>query len=159
MRHDHPVLGGDHVETLGGILPDDVHRAMTARTDGTLGCQRDVDARKMSRQRSAVGATLLPVGIGRGFRRVLLVLLRILLGNRCLDILQRQLHLLAVKLFGPPAKLRALELPQQVVKPIVLLPHAPAFLNRRIALARQRAHQRPQGLEIIRKGIDRHDNT
>jgi hypothetical protein len=44
------------------------------------------------------------------------------------------------------------------MKPVVLLPHAPAFLNRRIALARQRAHQRPQGVEIIRKGIDRHDN-
>jgi hypothetical protein len=85
--------------------------------------------------------------------------LRVLLGERCLDILQRQLHLLAIKLFGPPAKLRALELPQEMVKPIVLLPHAPAFLNRRVALARQRTHQRPQGVEIIGKVIDRHDNT
>jgi hypothetical protein len=62
--------------------------------------------------------------------------LRVLLGERCLDILQRQLHLLAIELFGPPAKLRALELPQQVMKPVVLLPYAPAFLNRRVALAR-----------------------
>jgi len=50
MRHDHPVLGWDHVETLGSVLPDDVHHAMTARTDRTLGSERDVDARKMSRQ-------------------------------------------------------------------------------------------------------------
>jgi hypothetical protein len=46
-----------------------------------------------------------------------------------------------------------------VLKPIVLLPHAPAFLNRRVALARQRDHQRPQGVEIIGKGIDRHTDT
>jgi len=85
--------------------------------------------------------------------------LRILRGDRRLEILQRQLHLLAIKPFGSPAKLRALELPQEVVKLIVLLPYAPAFLNRRVALARQRAHQRPQGVEIIRKGIDWHDDT
>src|SRR3954447_3460071 len=76
----------------------------------------------MGRQRSAVGAPFLPLGLGRGFRRVVLVLLRILLGDRRLDILQRQLHLLVIKPFGPPPKLRALKLPQEVVKPIVLLP-------------------------------------
>ena len=54
--------------------------------------------------------------------------------------------------------LRALELTQQVMKPVVLLPCAPAFLNRRVALARQRAHQCTQGVEIIRKRIDRHDD-
>jgi hypothetical protein len=151
-------LGWDHVETLGGVLPDDVHHAMTARTDRTLGRERDVDARKMSRQRSAVGATLLPLGIGRLFRRFLLVLFRILFGYRRFYILQHQLHLIGIKPFGPPAKLRALELSQKVVKPIVLFRHAPALLNGRVALARQRAHQRPQGVEIIRKGINRHDD-
>ena len=89
MRHDHPILGGDDVETLGGVLPDDVHCAMTAWTRGNLGYECDVDAGKMGRQRSAVGAPFLPLGIGRGFRRVFLVLLRILLGDRRLDILQR----------------------------------------------------------------------
>ena len=158
MRHDHPVLGWDHVETLSGVLPDDVHRAMTTWTDRTLGCERDVDARKMSRQRSAVGATLFPLGIGRLFRRFLLVLFRILLGDRRLDILQHQLHLIGIKPFGPPAKLRTLKLSQKVVKPIVLFRHASALLNGRVALARQRAHQRPQGVEIIGKGIDQHDD-
>ena len=85
-----------------------------------------------------------------------LVLFRILLGDRRLDILQRQLHLLAIKPFGPPAELRTLKLLQQMAKPIVLLRHAPAFFNRRVALARQLAHQRPQGIEIIRESIDRH---
>jgi hypothetical protein len=132
---------------------------MTAWTDGTVGRERDVEARKMSRQRSAVGATLLPLCIGQLFRRFLLVLFRVLLGDRRLDILQCQLHLAGVKPFGPPAKLRALELPQQVAKPIVLLRHAPAFLNGRVALARQGDHQRPQGVEIIGRGIDRHEDT
>jgi hypothetical protein len=91
---------------------------------------------KMSRQRSAVGATLLLLEIGRIFRRFLLVLLRVLLGDRGLDILQRQLYLIGIKPFGPPAKLRALELPQQVVKPIVLIRHASAFRNGRVALVR-----------------------
>jgi hypothetical protein len=115
--------------------------AMTAWTRGNLGCERDVDAGKMGRQRSAVGAPFLPLGIGRGFRGVFLVLLRILLGDRRLDILQRQLHLLVIKPLGPPPKLRALKLPQEVAKPTVLLPHAPAFFYRRVALARQAAHQ------------------
>jgi hypothetical protein len=159
MRHDHPVLGRDHVESLGGVLPDDVHHAMTAWADGTLGREYDVDAGKMGRQRSAVGATLLPLGIGRLFRRFLLVLLRVLLGDRRLDIFQHQLHLIGIKPFGPPAKLRALELPQEVVKPIILIRHSPAFLNGRVALARQGAHQRPQGVELIGKCVGRHADT
>jgi hypothetical protein len=85
--------------------------------------------------------------------------LRVLLGDRRLDILQRQLHLFVIKPFGLLAKLRALELPQEVVKPTILLPHAPAFLNRHVALARQGTHQRSQGIEIFGKGIDRHDDT
>ena len=60
---------------------------------------------------------------------------------------------------SPCSGLRALELPQEVVKPIILLPHTPAFLNRRIALARQGTHQRPQGVEIIGKAIDQHTDT
>jgi hypothetical protein len=35
------------------------HYAMTAWTRGNLGCERDVDAGKMGRQRSAVGAPFL----------------------------------------------------------------------------------------------------
>src|SRR5258708_35237352 len=110
MRHNHLVLGGDYLETLSGILPDDVHRATTAWTDGTVGRERDVDARKMGRQRSAVGATLLPLCIGRPFLRFLLVLFRVLLSERYLHVLLPQLPLLGIKPFGPPAKLRALEL-------------------------------------------------
>src|SRR5260370_8842226 len=129
MRHNHLVLGGDYLETLSGILPDDVHRATTAWTDGTVGRERDVDARKMGRQRSAVGATLLPLCIGRPFLRFLLVLFLVLLSERYLDVLQRQLHLLGIKPFGPPPKLRAFDLPQTEVNPIVLLCHPSASPN------------------------------
>ncbi len=121
MRHDHLVLGGDYVETLGGVPPPPWHRPVSV----------------VSFMSSCA----------------------ILLGDRCLDILQRQLHLLAIKPFGPPAKLRALELLQQVVKLIVLLPSRAGILNRRVALARQRAHQCPQGVRDHRKGIDRHTDT
>ena len=107
----------------------------------------------MGRQRSAVGAAFLRSGLG-GFRRVLLVLLRFLLGDRRLDILQRQLHLLVIKLFGPPPKLRALKLPQEVVQPIVLRQRRSLF-NRRVALATSAVTSALQGVEIIREGIDR----
>jgi hypothetical protein len=113
----------------------------------------------MGRQRSAVGATLLPLCIGRPFLRFLLVLFRVLLSERYLDVLQRQLHLLGIKPFGPPAKLRALELPQKEVKPIVLLCHASAFLNGGVTLARQAVHQRPQGVKIVGKCVGRHADT
>jgi hypothetical protein len=113
----------------------------------------------MSRQRSAVGVRLLALCIGRLFRRFLLGLFRVLLGDRGRDILQRQLHLISIKPFGPPAKLHALELSQQVAEPIVLFRHASVFLNGRVTLARQEAHQRPQSVETVGKGIDRHDDT
>jgi hypothetical protein len=51
-------------------------------------------------------------------------------------ILQRQLHLVAIKPFGPLAELRTLELLQQMAKLVVLLGQPSAFRNGRIALAR-----------------------
>jgi hypothetical protein len=110
----------------------------------------------MRRQRSAVGAPLLPLRIGRLFRRFRLVLFGVLFGDRGLDVLQRQFNLIDIKPFRPPAKLRAPELPQQVVKPIVLIRHAPAFFNGRITLTCQAAHHRPQRVDFIRKSVGRH---
>jgi hypothetical protein len=68
------------------------------------------------------------------------------------------LQLLGVKAFGLATELRTPKLLQQMVKPIVLLRHAPAFFKRRIALARQLSHQLSQGLEIVGGSIDRHDD-
>ena len=59
MRHDHPVLGRDHVEPLGGLLADHMHRRPTARAVGVFGRDRHVDARQMGGKRAAIGATLL----------------------------------------------------------------------------------------------------
>jgi len=68
------------------------------------------------------------------------------------------LQLLGVKPFGLAAELRTPKLLQQMPKPIVLLHHAPAFFQRRIALARQLSHQLSQGIEIVGGSIDRHGN-
>jgi hypothetical protein len=68
------------------------------------------------------------------------------------------LQLLRVKTFGLAAELRTPKLLQQMAKPIVLLRHAPAFFQRGIAFARQLSHQLSQGIEIVRGGIDRHDD-
>ena len=58
------------------------------------------------------------------------------LGERGLDILQRQLHLIAIKPFGPLSELRTLELLQQMAKLIVLLRQPLALRNGRVALTR-----------------------
>ena len=61
--------------------------------------------------------------------------------------------------FGLAAELGTPELLQQMAKPIVLLRHALAFCNCRIALAGKPGHQLPQAIEIIVESIDRHDRT
>ena len=43
-----------------------------------------------------------------------------------------------------------------MAKLIVLLRQPAALRNGRVTLARQLAHQRPQGIKIIRKSVDRH---
>jgi hypothetical protein len=68
------------------------------------------------------------------------------------------LQLLGVKPFGLATELRTPKLLQQMAKPIILLRHAPAFFQRRIALARQLSHQLSQGIEIVGGNIGRHDN-
>ncbi len=157
MRHDHLVLGRDLVEALRGLFPDDMHRAVAARANRALGFDRDMDAGKMRRQRTAVDAPLLAL-VRRLVGRVvlLLFLFGVAVGERGLDILERQLHLIAIKPLRPLAKLRTLELLQQMAELIVLLRQPTALRNGDVALACQLAHQRPQGIEIIRQSVDRH---
>ena len=47
MRHDHPILGGDDVETLGGVLPDPVLEAAAARAGLIRYIDDDLFARQM----------------------------------------------------------------------------------------------------------------
>jgi hypothetical protein len=63
MRHDHLILRRDLVETLGGVLSDHMHRAMATGACRTVGSERDMHARQMPRQRSAVGPPFLFLGL------------------------------------------------------------------------------------------------
>jgi hypothetical protein len=112
---------------------------------------------KMRRQRAAVDTPLLALIRRLVGCAVLLRFFRVPVGERCLDIFQRQLHLIVVKLFGPPAELCTLKLLQQMAELIVLLRQPPALRNGEVSLAHELAHQRPQGIDIIRKSVDRHD--
>jgi hypothetical protein len=49
-RDDDLMLGRDHIEALGAILTDDVHRAAAARAGGILRFNHDLDAGQMIRQ-------------------------------------------------------------------------------------------------------------
>ena len=111
----------------------------------------------MRRQRTAVDAPLLAL-VRRLVGRVvlLLFLFDVAAGERGLDILERQLHLIAIEPLRPLAKLGTLELLQQMAELIVLLRQPTALRNGDVALACQLAHQRPQGIEIIRQSVDRH---
>jgi len=109
----------------------------------------------MRRQRTAIG--LLPLAlISRLTSRFHHVVSGVLRGKRGLDILQRQLHLVAIKLLGSPAELCALKLLQQVAEWIVLFGDAPTFRNGGITLAREPAHQRAQNIDLIRSWVNRH---
>ena len=74
MRHDHLVLGRNLVETLRALFPDDMHRAVAARANRALRLDRDMNVRKMRRQRTAVDASLLAL-IRRFVGGVVLLLL------------------------------------------------------------------------------------
>jgi len=84
-------LRRDHVQPLGGVLPDHCHRRPAARARGVLGHQRHLNPRQMCRQRTAAGPPLgniLPPQFG-----ILLLGLAILFGNRLLKCCQTQLQL------------------------------------------------------------------
>src|ERR1039458_9837591 len=106
-----------------------MHRAVAARADRALGLKGDMNVGKMRRQRAAVGAPLLAL-IRRLVGCIVLVfsLFRFSGRERGLDIFQRQLHLIAIKPFGPLAELRTLELLQQMAKLVVLLREPAALI-------------------------------
>ena len=108
---------------------------------------------KMRRQRSPIG---LPLLLRSFFYWRRLVLFGSLRRHRRLEILNCQLQLFRVKTFGLAAELGTPELLQQMAKPIVLLRHALAFCNCRIALAGKLRHQFSQAIEIIVESIHRH---
>jgi hypothetical protein len=78
-----------------------------------------MDAGEMRRERTAIDLPLF-VLIGRLVGRAILLALvfSVTISERGLDIFQRELHLVAIELFGSLAKLRAL---QQMAQLVVLL--------------------------------------
>jgi hypothetical protein len=128
-----------------------MHRRLATRTVHVFGLDRHVNARQVGGKRTAIGATLFatrPCGgrvrpIGGGFVR----------GKGLLDIFERKLQLLGVKLLRTPAKLRALQLAQQMPQAIDLRQRMVALDERRITLRTRRRDQRMERFDIGRKLI------
>ena len=146
VRHDHPVLGRDHVEPLGSVLADHMHRRLAAGAVGVVGRDRHMNARQMGGQRTAIGAALLGTRV-RG-HRVPLVILGLRGRNGLLDILERQSQLLWIELLRPPPKLHAPQLLQEVLQAVVLRQHLVALGNRRVTLRPRRHDQRSQRFNL-----------
>jgi hypothetical protein len=82
MRDNHPVLGRDHIEPLGSLFADHMHRLVTAGAVRVGRCHRLMNAWQMRGQRAAVDP---PLSRYNGSLRLLLDGLS--LGDRLLDIL------------------------------------------------------------------------
>jgi len=98
--NDHPILGRDHVEPLGSLFADHMHRLLATRAVRVGRRNRLVNAWQMGRQR----ATVDPPFPRRHFGGLPLLLVRLCLGDRLLEVLQRQIKLIGMK-FGEPAAL------------------------------------------------------
>ena len=81
-------------------------------------------------------------------RRVLLVVVGLVAGNRLLDILERQKQLLGIELLRTPAELRALQLAQQMPQAIVLRQRLVALRDRGVTLRTRRREQRMQRVDV-----------
>jgi hypothetical protein len=97
---------------------DQRHRRPAARAGGVLRRQRDLDPWQVCRQRPAAGAAF--GGTRLAQRRVALLGLRLLLGDRLLEVLKTELQLLIGQALGLAAELQAPERQQQVSQPLVL---------------------------------------
>jgi hypothetical protein len=106
-----------------------MHGGTAAGAIGIFRLDRHIDVRQVGGQRTTVGATLL--GPRLGARRVSLVIGRFLAGSRLLDVFERQVELIGIKLLRAPAELGALQLMQDVTEPIDLRQRLIALRSRR----------------------------
>jgi hypothetical protein len=113
-----------------------MHRRGAAGAIGIVGLDRHVDARQMERKRTAIDAALR--GPHACCRRVLLVVFGFLGGDGLLDIFERQKQLIGIELLRAPAKLRTLQLPEQMAQPIELGERPVTFGDRGIAFGAHR---------------------
>ena len=151
VRDNHPVLGRDHIEPLGRLFADHMQRLPAAGAVAVGWRDRLVNARQMGGQRAAVDP---PFARGIGPWRLLFE--RLGLGDRLLEILQRQTELIEIKPGQPLALgVEALRLAQQLTQAIIELDQLITLGERRIALSDRGQRERPQRINIIGKRISR----
>ena len=104
----HPQLCGHDVQLLGAQLVDRVQRAAAAGAVAILDVDHHLVTGKMGRKGAviAVGPSFVPLTL-LVFRRVRRVLTRLVLGDGLLEVLQSELELIGIELFGAAAKLVA----------------------------------------------------
>jgi hypothetical protein len=107
-----------------------------------------MNARQMSGKRTAIEPTL--VGASPRPARVSLVVVGLGGGNRLLDILKREMQLVRIKLLRAGAKLRALQLPQQMLQANILRLQVIALRNHGVALGARFQKERLQRCGIGR---------
>ena len=106
----------------------------------------------MDGKRAAIGAALFatrPCG-----HCVLLVVGRLVAGNRLFNILECQKQLLGIELLRTPAELRTLQLAQQMPQAINLRKGMIALYDRGVTLRTRRRDQHMQRIDIRRKLCD-----
>src|SRR3984957_6421982 len=172
MRDDHAGLGWNNVEPLARLLADHMHRRAAARAAGARRRHRLVDTRQMLGQGAAFACT-------RARQPRFLLLDRLVLGERCLDVFEGELELVGRQAFEPlvpRAKAvivgfakKMMHMLVEALQPIAighklrllgplciaLLDRRRAFGNRNIALGDDLRGQRAQALNIVRKRIGR----
>ena len=100
---------GIDVEPLGDVLADPVQRAAAARAGRARGLDHHLVPRQVLGQRPAIDTALLPAR--RLQRRVALLRRGLALGQRLLDVLERQLQLIGIGgLLGAPPEQGPLQL-------------------------------------------------
>jgi hypothetical protein len=149
VRDNHPELRRNDVQPLRGLFADHMHGRPATRAVRVFGLHRHIDARQMSGKRATIDAAL--VGPRRCRRRVLLVLAGLIPGDGLLDILKRQKQLLGIELLRTPAKLRTLQLAQQMPQAINLRQRLVALGDRGIPFRTRRRDQHMQRFDLGRK--------
>ena len=144
--NDHAVLGRDHVEPLGSLFADHMHRLLATRAVCVGRRNPLVNAWQMGRQRATVDPPF-PRRIGGNLR---LLLDRVGLGGRLLEVFQRQIELIGMKLGEPLAlRLEALRLAQQPTQAVVEFDQSVALGDSRIALGNRVQRNRPQRINVV----------
>ena len=119
-RHQHPELGGDHVQPFGDIFTDLRHLAAAAGTLCAGGLDHPLDPGQMRRQMAAVSPGLAGRFHALPPQRRLGLLLRGLehaLGQ--FGIFQGQVELVGRQLFGALAELLTLRCAQDILQPTI----------------------------------------